>query len=154
MDYPDVHVRLFLEGNLSPFGPGGGLASATFLPAFLMENSNATASTHLPWVLYFVSNISVHSSFQTSDGKEVFIHVTLCNSVTVSTCQSIVIFVLSLHYVKCWQPQDNSLCLAVVGIQEVLKMILGCAFYFGKGHSYPPSFTFVEEIYTHTEGER
>ena len=120
------------------------------LPDFFMENSRATASTHLPWVLHFVSNISVHSSFQTSDGKEVFIHVTLCNSVTVSTCQSIVIFVLSVHYVKCWQPQDNFLFLVVVGIQEVLKMILACTFYFGKGHSYPLSFTFVEQIYKHT----
>lgn len=115
-----------------------------------MENSNAAASTHLPWVLYFVSNILVHSSFQASDGKEVFIHETLCNSVTVSTCQSIVIFVLSLHCVKCWQPQDNALFLVVASIQEVLKMILGCPFYFGKGHSYPLSFTFVEQIYTHT----
>ena len=31
LDYPDVHIRLFLEGSLLLFGPGGGLASATFL---------------------------------------------------------------------------------------------------------------------------
>lgn len=60
---------------------------------------------------------------------------------------------LSLHfihtYVKCWQPHDNSLFSVHISIQEVLKMISGCPFYFGKGHSYLVSFTCVRPLYTH-----
>lgn len=98
------------------------------LPDSLMGNSRAAASTRLPWAFHFVGNTSVHSSFQTSDGKEVSIHVVFCHSVTVSTCQSIVIFALSYIYVKGWQPHNNSLFSADVDIQEVLKMILAALF--------------------------
>lgn len=93
-----------------------------------MENSRAAASTHLSWAFHFAGNTSVHSSFQTSDGKEVSIHVALGNSVTVSTCQSIVIFEPTYTYVKCWQPHNNFLFSVDVGIQEVLKMILAALF--------------------------
>lgn len=52
----------------------------------------------------------------------------LCNSVTVSTRQSIVILMLSYTYVKCWQPHNNFFFSVDVGIQEVLKMILAALF--------------------------
>lgn len=55
------------------------------LPDCLMENSRAAASTYL-WTFHFVDDILVHNLFQTRDGKEVSIHVILCNSLTVSTC--------------------------------------------------------------------
>lgn len=118
--------------NLCASGEEGVWYLPLLLPDSFMGNSGAAASTHLPCAFHFVGNTSVHSSLQTSHGKEVSIPVACSHSATVSTCQSIVLFALSYIYVKGWQPHDNSLFSVDVGIQEVLKMILAALFILAK----------------------
>lgn len=122
----------FLEcsPSLSHFGRGRGLVSPTSL-ARLFNGKLESCSIHtsamgISFCWQYLSALFIPN--QQWDGKEVSIPVVFCHSVTVSTCQSIVIFALSYIYVKGWQPHNNSLFSVDVSIQEVLKMILAALF--------------------------